>query len=141
MNVSDVSNLGMIDWIRMIKDILTYIVAIGGAVVAIRSWLIKPIKKQMELDKEQTAKIDQIIIKVNDLEKQVEANQAELVHDRLQTLHEKHCYELGWCSATEKSRIIEWYNDYHAKGYNHLVDTYVDDISKLPEKAVPKYKE
>ena len=120
-------------WAFGLKEFLTTIVAIGGAIGVIYGWLVRPFKKQAELDREQGAKIDALIVKVDNLERKVEANQAEYVRDRLQTLHEKYCNELGWASAEEKRRIVDWYEEYRARGYNHLSDSYAEDIIHLPE--------
>ena len=79
-----------------------------------------------------------MVISVDELRKQVDEHQAEYVRDRLQTLHERYCNELGWVSASEKRRIIDWYEEYRKRGYNHLADTYAEDILKLPEKAPSK---
>lgn len=116
------------------KELLTAIVAIVGAIGVIYGWVIRPFRKQAEMDREQTAKIDSLINKVDALENRVKANQAEYVRDRLQTLHNKYCTELGWVSADEKRRIIEWYESYRERGYNHLAESYADDILRLPEK-------
>ena len=69
---------------------------------------------------------------------EITSNRAEYIRDRLQSLHEYHCNEIGWVSSTEKQRIIEWYEEYHNLGFNHIVDTYVDDIARLPEHPVHK---
>ena len=125
-------------WVFGLKEFLTTIVAIGGAVAVIYGWIIRPFKKQAELDQQQQVKIDSLITKVDNLEKKVDANQAEYVRDRLQTMHEKYCNELGWASAEEKRRIVDWYEDYRNRGYNHLAESYADDIIKLPEKPISK---
>ena len=121
-------------WVFGLKELLTAIVAIFGAIGVIYGWIIRPFKKQAELDQEQGRKIDELIGKVDSLEMKVERNQAEYVRDRLQTLHERYCNELGWASPEEKRRIIDWYDDYRARGYNHLSASYADDIIHLPEK-------
>jgi len=100
----------------------------------IYGWIIRPFKRQAEIDREQGRKIDELIVKVDNIEKKVESNQAEYVRDRLQTLHERYCNELGWASSEEKRRIIDWYEEYRKRGYNHLSASYADDIIKLPEK-------
>lgn len=123
-------------WIFGLKELLTAIVAIFGAIGVIYGWIVRPLKKQAERDREQTEKIDELIGKVNALEEKVEANQAEYVRDRLQTLHERYVNELGWASAEEKRRIVDWYDEYRARGYNHLSSSYADDIIRLPEKPV-----
>lgn len=104
----------------------------------IYGWVIRPFKKQAELDRDQTEKLDNLIKCVETLKKQVDDNQAEYVRDRLQTLHEKYCNELGWASAEEKRRIIDWFEVYRKRGYNHLSDSYADDIIRLPEKPQSK---
>ena len=116
-----------------LKDWVTAIVALVGAVGIIVGWIVRPIKKQQELDKVQNQKIDEIIASIEHLKKQVEANQCEYVRDRLQTLREHYCREIGWATAEEKRRIIEWYESYRAKGFNHLSTNYVHDIESLPE--------
>lgn len=121
-------------WLFGIKELLTAIVAIVGAIGVIYGWVIRPFKKQAELDKEQTKKIDKIVQCIEDLRRQVDDNQAEYVRDRLQTLHEKYVNELGWASPEEKRRVVDWYETYKRKGYNHLADTYADDIIHLPER-------
>lgn len=78
------------------------------------------------------------MIAVEELKKQVDANQAEYVRDRLQTLRERYRNELGWASAEEKRRILDWYEEYSKRGYNHLATTYAEDIMNLPEKAPSK---
>lgn len=85
------------------------------------------------MDKLQNDKIDMLIEKVESIDQRVEAHQAEYVRDRLQTLHNKYCSELGWASAEEKRRVIDWYEEYKRRGYNHLAETYADDIIRLPE--------
>lgn len=104
----------------------------------IYGWVIRPFKKQADRDREQSYKIDSLIQKVENLEKKVDQNQAEYVRDRLQTMHEKYCNELGWASAEEKRRIVDWYESYRARGYNHLAETYADDIIRLPEHPTNK---
>ena len=125
-------------WLFTARDLLTALVAVVTAVGVIYGWVVRPIKKQQELDKAQSEKIDKLVIAVDDLKKQVNEHQAEYVRDRLQTLHERYCNELGWVSADEKRRIISWYEEYRKRGYNHLSDTYAEDILKLPEKPQPK---
>ena len=112
--------------------------AIIGAVGVIYGYVIRPFKKQAELDRLQTEKIDKLIAKVEAIDKRVETNQAEYVRDRLQTLHNRYCSELGWASAEEKRRVIDWYEEYRKRGYNHLAETYADDIIRLPEKPSTK---
>lgn len=116
------------------KEWLTAIVALVGAVAVIAGWVVRPIKKQAALDRLQMEKIDALTKSVDDLRKQFNQHQVEYVHDRLQTLHEKYCNELGWVSASEKRRVIEWYEAYCARGHNHLAQSYAEDIIKLPEK-------
>jgi len=125
-------------WLFTARDLLTALVAVVTAVGVIYGWVVRPIKKQQELDKQQSEKIDKLVVAVEDLKKQVDANQAEYVRDRLQTLHEKYCNELGWASAEEKRRIVDWYEDYRRRGYNHLAETYAEDIVKLPERPPVK---
>lgn len=125
-------------WLFSVRDLLTALVAVVTAVGVIYGWVIKPIKRQQELDKLQSEKIDKLVVAVDELKKQVDANQAEYVRDRLQTMHEKYCNELGWASAEEKRRIVDWYEDYRRRGYNHLAETYAEDIVKLPERPPVK---
>lgn len=40
-------------WVFGLKEFLTTIVAIGGAVAVIYGWIIRPFKKQAELDQQQ----------------------------------------------------------------------------------------
>ena len=122
-----------VSFFLQIKEILVATVAAAGAIAAIYGWIVKPFKKQIELDKKQSEKIDELIVKVDNLEKKVEANQAEYVRDRLQTLHNRYCSELGWASAEEKRRVIDWYEEYCKRGYNHLAKSYAEDIIRLPE--------
>lgn len=116
------------------KELLTAIVAIVGAVAVICGWIMKPIRKQAETDKLQMEKIDALTRAVDELRKLVDQNQAVYVRDRLQTLHERYCNELGWASSDEKRRIIDWYEEYKRNGFNHLAATYAEDILHLPEK-------
>ena len=125
-------------WLFSVRDLLTALVAVVTAVGVIYGWVVKPIKRQQELDKLQSEKIDKLVVAVDELKKQVDANQAEYVRDRLQTMHEKYCNELGWASAEEKRRIVDWYEDYRRRGYNHLAETYAEDIVKLPERPPVK---
>lgn len=125
----------MANWIIGAKEIVTALVALVGALAVIYGWVIRPFKKQAELDREQGRKIDDLIASVNELKKQVDEHQTEYVRDRLQTMHERYVNELGWASAEEKRRIVDWYDAYRAKGYNHLSQTYAQDIMSLPEKA------
>lgn len=125
-------------WLFTARDLLTALVAVVTAVGVIYGWVVRPIRKQQELDKQQSEKIDKLVIAVEDLRKQVDANQAEYVRDRLQTLHERYCNELGWASADEKRRIVDWYEEYSQRGYNHLATTYAEDILKLPERPPVK---
>lgn len=127
--MGDVAN-----WIFGAKEIVTALVALIGALAVIYGWVIRPFKKQAELDRIQGEKIDGLIESVNELKKQVDNHQTEYVRDRLQTLHERYVNELGWASAEEKRRIVDWYDEYRAKGYNHLSQTYTQDIMNLPEK-------
>ncbi len=83
-------------WILGAKELLTAVIAIVGAVGVIYGWVVRPFKKQAELDRQQTVKIDEIMKKVEQLDQKVESHQAEYVRDRLQTLHNKYCNELGW---------------------------------------------
>ena len=125
-------------WFFGVKDWLTALVAIIAAVGTIYGWVIRPIKQsiqhQQELDQQQTKKIDEVKTMIEDLSKRVDSNQSEYVRDRLETLREHYCYEVGWASAEEKRRIIEWYESYRARGFNHLSESYVKDIEKLPER-------
>ncbi len=125
-------------WLFSARDLLTALVAVVTAVGVIYGWVVRPIKKQQELDKQQSEKIDKLVVAVDELKKQVNDHQAEYVRDRLQTMHERYCNELGWVSPEEKRRIIDWYEEYRKRGYNHLADTYAEDIVKLPEKPTDK---
>lgn len=129
----------MISWLGYLKDILTYLVAIGTAVAAIRAFIMKPLKKQAELDKLQTERLNSLCLKLDALTEKVDKNQAEFCWDRLESMHSKYCDELKWCPAAEKERIIKWYTEYKAKGLDHLADTYIDDLSKLPEHPPAQY--
>ena len=126
------------EWIFGAKELLTAVVALVGAIAVIYGWLIKPIRKQQDLDRVQSQKIDELIKSVQDLRKEVTDNQAVYVRDRLQTLHERYCNELGWASAEEKRRVVDWYEEYRKRGFNHLAESYADDIIKLPEKPPQK---
>ncbi len=121
-------------WLFGAKDFLTAIVALVGAIAVIYGWVVRPFKKQAELDRIQGKKIDELIDSVKELKERFDNHQVEYVRDRLQTLHERHVNELGWASAEEKRRIIDWYDKYREKGYNHLSSTYAQDILNLPEK-------
>ena len=125
-------------WLFTARDLLTALVAVVTAVGVIYGWVIRPIRKQQELDKIQSEKIDKLVVAVENLKKQVDENQAEYVRDRLQTLHERYCSELGWASAEEKRRVVDWYDSYSRRGYNHLAATYAEDIMKLPERPPVK---
>ncbi len=131
-------------WLFNARDWLTALVSVITAVAAIYGWVIKPIKaqqakqqemvrRQEELDHEQTRKIDEVMQMLRSLSDRVDRNQAEYIRDRLQTLREHYCHEIGWATAEEKRRIIEWYESYRARGFNHLAETYVKDIESLPE--------
>lgn len=125
-------------WFFGVKDWLTALVAIVAAVGTIYGWVIRPIKQsilhQQELDKQQTSKIDELKHMIEDLSKRVDSNQAEYIRDRLQTLREHYCHEVGWASIEEKRRIVEWYEDYRRRGFNHLSESYIHDIESLPER-------
>ena len=125
-------------WLFSARDLLTALVAVVTAVGVIYGWVVRPIKKQQELDKQQSEKIDKLVEAVDELRKKVDDHQAEYVRDRLQTLHERYCNELGWASPEEKRRVIDWYEEYKKRGYNHLADTYAQDIMRLPEKPNDK---
>lgn len=120
-------------WLEYIKNLVTWIVAIGAGVGTICAFVVRPLKKQAQHEEEQSRKIDMLFDEIKELRKEVENNHAEFCWDRLETLHTKYCDELRWCPVSEKRRIIKWYHEYKAKGLNHLADTYVDDIAKLPE--------
>lgn len=125
-------------WFFGVKDWLTALVAIMAAVGTIYGWVIRPIKQsiqhQQELDKKQTDKIDELKKMIEDLSKRMDSNQSEYIRDRLETLREHYCYEVGWATAEEKRRVIEWYESYRKRGYNHLASNYVKDIENLPER-------
>lgn len=121
-------------WIININDILKALMGIAAFIVAIYGLITKPLKKQAEMDRTQNDKLDNLSNEIKEIKQRIHDNQQEYVHDRLQTLRERYVYELGWASADEKRRIIEWYEVYKEHGYNHLSNTYVEDIRNLPER-------
>lgn len=117
------------DWFMILKDFVVALVAFGTAWLTQRKWIMQPIKKQAERDQQQNAKIDALMHKVD----KIESNCADIMWDRLSSLHDMYCYELGWCSAAEKARICQMHRRYKDAGYDHLAATYEEEVMKLPE--------
>lgn len=44
----------------------------------------------------------------------------------------------GYCPAADKQRIGDLYRRYKKRGRNHIVDSYMDDILKLPDERVKR---
>lgn len=136
---------GAVQWAEIVKSFLLFITAVGGAVAAIKLWVSKPIKEMDEkLDKviEESRKQDEEQRKeIKDLKKtlsRVDENNADLLCDRLETLHQTYMAR-GWCAPVEKQRVIRMYETYRARGCNHLATHNEEDILNLPDQP-PKSK-
>ena len=100
---------------------LTPIVEIGTTLIVLYKWLIKPQREMMALIKKQDEAIGDILC------------------DRLQQAHDYYVNKAGWCSASDKQRLIEMHKRYRGQGRNHLADHNEQDILSLPEN--PRYND
>lgn len=98
-----------------IRDFLLVIVEIATTVGVIYKWIISPQKKIKTMVESQEEDI------------------ADILCDRLQQAHDFYCYQQGWCSASDKERLVSMYKKYRQKGRNHLADHNEKDIMDLPE--------
>lgn len=107
-----------------------------AAIIALFATLYKPIKKHVAAKHaKRKAFEDSVLSGIKDIKDEVKAltdDVAEIQGDRLMQAHAFYMSR-GWCSSERKKILCAWKQSYTAKGYNHLVDTYEDDINSLPE--------
>lgn len=114
--------------------------ALAGAIAAILALfatLYKPIKKGvLAKTAKRKAFEDNVLKALAEIKSDVKSltdDVAELQGDRLMQAHATFMQQ-GWCPASRKKMLCEWHDSYTAKGHNHLVETYINDIKNLPEK-------
>lgn len=107
----------MDELIKMLKDNLTAIVAIGTSLGVIWKWVASPMQDVQK--------------RLKDLDKDT----ADLLCSQLTREHDYYITK-GWCSASDKQRLDSIYTRYKARGRNHIAEHYMKDIVALPE-AMP----
>jgi len=126
-------------------DILTifqYAASIGAGIAAINQWIIKPLRKVYEsawiAQKEENEKFRKEIEELNKkflaVEKSVKVCQedgADMLGDRLMQAYE-YFIQRGWATPAEKDRFIRMHQRYAARGHNHLIQSYEEDLLDLP---------
>lgn len=135
---------GVAQWAEIIKSFQLFITGVGGAIAAIKLWVTKPIQEMdQKLGKivEESRKQDEEQIReIKELKRtleRVDENNADLLCDRLETLHHDYLAR-GWCAPAEKQRVIRMYETYRGRGYNHLAKHNEDDILSLPDSPIKK---
>lgn len=63
---------------------------------------------------------------------------AALIRERLESAYTIYVLRLGWCPIGEKSMLMELFDMYSAKGFNHLSVNYKEKIQALPESEAEK---
>lgn len=114
-------------------DVLKWIVGAGAAIVAIRGWVISPIKRmqaqQNTINTEISNELQSLKKTINSMQEDV----ADVLGERLgQAYH--HYMKIGWCTQQEKQYYIDMHARYSAHGHNHLAEKYEEDLIALPER-------
>lgn len=114
-------------------DVLKWIVGAGAAIIAIRGWVISPIKRlqtqQNTINLEITNELQSLKKNIGVLQEDV----ADVLGERLgQAYH--HYMKIGWCTQQEKQYYIGMHARYSAHGHNHLAEKYEEDLIALPER-------
>lgn len=109
-----------------------YITAIGGALGAIYKWVVEPLKKAIAAQSNRFDKIDEKMDRLCEDIKQTNDDIADVLGDRLTQAHDDFM-RLGWCTAADKKRFCDMHQRYKARGHNHLVEKYEEDLLGLPE--------
>lgn len=113
--------------IKEIGGILIWIASLIGAVLAIKKWLVGPLKG---IQSGMTAMAKSL--------EMVQEDTADILCDRLNWAHDYHVSK-GWCPKADKARLVGMQIRYARMGRNHLVESYAEDILQLPEQP-PKDK-
>ncbi len=105
-----------------IIDSFMMFAAFIAAIVAVHKTMVKPIK---EIGKKTTVALEAINVLSDDV--------ADMMGDRL---HQAHTYytNKGSCSKFDKERLLSMHKRYTEMNRNHLVESYAEDLLKLPEK-------
>lgn len=94
-----------------------YIVSLVASLGIIIGWVIKPIKS--------------ISLQLKSLDQDV----GNILCSQLVREHD-YFVTKGYCPSADKVRIEVIYRQYKARGRNHLADTFMDEILKLPNQGV-----
>lgn len=141
-------------------ELIAKIAAIAAACVTVITAAVKVTRKCKEKAKERAkyehdvrdglSKLDYLSTEMPKLKKQLVDMDEKLssmsedvanIEGELLTQAHEELTAKGWCSPERKAALQTRYESYHKKGYNHLKETYMDDIFGLPEHkpvAVPE---
>lgn len=136
----------MFEWTDALTNLVIQVSVVGAAVGAIYKWFAKPWRKMassIEKIEENQRCIVQItddlsivhkdldVIKVK--QENIEGITEDILRDRLMQCHDYHMRK-GYCPQAEKMRFQELFASYKARGLNHLMENYEEEIMELPER-------
>lgn len=120
-------------------ELIAKIAAIAAACVTVITAAVKVTKtckeKRAKYESQVLQGLENMQKQLNDMDKKLSSMSEDVANIEGELLTQAH-EELttkGWCSPERKSALQARYESYHKKGYNHLKETYMEDIFALPE--------
>ena len=147
----------LVEEINWLVELLKLLVYIGGAVIALRKWLLKPVEK---IQKDGEAKDKEIQKEINELRNDLQQKEdamrsdfrelkgdikdmrkemataqddiADVLGNELEAAYQRFTRQ-GWCPPAEKHHFVSMHQRYSERGHNHLVQHYEEDLLDLPD--------
>lgn len=66
-------------------------------------------------------------------QRELEDYNAAMLRERLESAYTVYVKEMGWCPSGQKRMVLQLFEIYEEKGWNHLSDCYKQEITDLPE--------
>lgn len=126
----------MLDYLDKIKQAALWVGAVLSAIAGV-VLMVKNIRKWREenpsFKRRMMKAVERLTDLTEDMQKESEERfvvQTKMDLERSYTLYVR---RLGWCPPGDKSALLELYDLYSGKGYNHLAANYKERIEALPE--------
>lgn len=112
--------------------------AISG-VIGLVKLVVQPLVKAWKRHRERHPPFRRTVLKaLDELQtgmKQNDDYNAALLRERLESAYTVYVLQMGWCPSGEKRMLMDLFEMYTDRGWNHLNKRYRETIEALPETA------